>query len=180
MKKVLITGIFVFSLALNAATLGTLGWHFWTEKKAEATGSAVNAELPRQDVKDIFRLWPPSARTKLRELRGQIRAKRAEIIDILAANPGNPQAAEETVRELTALREQMEKQALAAISEVMAKLPPEKRDAFVHFLKTRSRMGPGMGGMGHGRHFRRRHLGDMPPCQAPQDSDASTAPAGKP
>lgn len=180
MKKVLLTGIFVFSLALNAATLATLGWHFWAEKKSTSLESNVDSSLPRQDLKDIYRLWPPSARANMRELRSQIRAKRAEVLDILAAHPGNPQAAEKGVQELRALREQIEQQALGAISEVMAKLPPEKRDAFVHYLKNRSRMGPGMGhGMGRGRHFRRHHLGELPPCQAPDTTQKPAAPADK-
>ncbi len=164
MKKALLIFIFVFSLVLNVATVATLGWHWWAEKRSVPLGTNGDAPLARQDVKDIYRLWPDSARVTMRELKGKIRAKRAEVLDAIAANPGNPQAAEKSVRELVALREQLERQALAGISEVMAHLPQEKRDAFLAFLKNRARMGPGMG-MGHGRHRHRGQRCAPSPCQ---------------
>jgi len=166
-KKALLTGIFIFSLALNAATVATLGWHLWTAQRSVPPGTNGDAPLARQDVKDIYRLWPDSARVSMRELKGRIREKRAEVLDAIAANPGNPQAAEKSVRELVNLREQLERQALAGISSVMAHLPQEKREAFLSFLKNRARMGPGMG-MGHGRHMRGGHGCAPPLCPTPE------------
>ena len=88
------------------------------------------------------------------ELRSRISEKRAEALDLLAANPGNFEAAETKIVDLVALTGQMERQAAARISKVMADLPDEKRQEFLAFLKARAAFGPGMGfgrGMGHGR-----------------------------
>jgi hypothetical protein len=182
-KRALIIGVFVFSLVLNAATLATLGWHLWAEKRFAATAPTVDAPLGRKDLKDIYRLWPNSVRANMRELKMQIRAKRVEMLDTIAANPGNPQAAEKSMREFSALRDQMERQALVTLSEVLANLPPEKRDALVAHLKSRTRLGPGMGpdmGLGHGRHFRRRHLKEDPPLQGPESAEPPAAPRNQP
>jgi hypothetical protein len=182
-KKVLITGIFVFSLALNAATLATLGWHLWAEKRSVAAAPTVDAPLAKKDLKDIYRLWPDSARMNMHGLKMQIRTKRAEVLDLIAANPGNLQAAEKSMHELAALRDQMERQALAALSEVLANLPSEKRDAFVAYLKSHKRMGAGMGpdmGMGKGKHFRKRLLEKDPPYQSPENAEPPAAPRNQP
>jgi len=163
-KKPLLTGIFVFSLAMNAATVATLGWHLWAEKRSVSAAATTESPLAREDVKNIYHLWPDSARVGMRELKGKIREKRAEVLNAIAANPNNPQAVEKSVGELMALREHMERQALAGIGAVMANLPQHKRDAFLDFLKSRTRMGPGMG-LGQGRHLRGRHHRGVPPCE---------------
>ncbi len=99
------------------------------------------------------------------ELRSRINEKRAETLDLLAANPGNPEAVEPKLRDLAALTVQMERQAAARIGKVMAALAGEKRQEFLTFLKARAVFGPGMGfgrGMGHGQ-----ERGKMGPWQRP-------------
>jgi len=56
-----------------------------------------------------------------------------EALDLLAANPWNPEAVEPKIRDLAALTVQMERQAAARISKVMAALPDEKRQEFLSF-----------------------------------------------
>jgi hypothetical protein len=51
---------------------------------------------------------------------------------------------------LTALKAEIEKLAVARISNTLVELPPDKRQAFITFLKNRSCMGPGMAMRGRG------------------------------
>ena len=47
MKKVLITSIFVFSVVLNLAVAGTLGWHYWELHRQPAFPSVADSKLTR-------------------------------------------------------------------------------------------------------------------------------------
>jgi uncharacterized membrane protein len=154
MKKALITAIFVFSVVLNLAVAGTLGWHYWQMQGQPAFPSVAETKLTDDDFKFIRKQCMGNGPGPMRELRGRIKEKRTEVLDLLAASPGNPEAAEPKIGDLVELTGQMERQAAARISKVMAALPDEKRQEFLAFLKARAAFGPGMGfgrGMGHGR-----------------------------
>ncbi len=154
MKKALITAIFVFSVVLNLAVAGTLGWHYWQMQRQPAFPSVADTKLTGDDFKFIRKQCMGNGPGPMRELRGRINEKRTEVLDLLATNPGNPEAAEAKIQDLVVLTGQMERQAAARISKVMAALPDEKRQEFLAFLKARAAFGPGMGfgrGMGHGR-----------------------------
>jgi hypothetical protein len=92
------------------------------------------------------------------DIRRKILDKNREIVELIAKNPDNPAAAEKAVNEMITLRAEAERRALQRISSIMAGLPPDKREAFVSFLKNRACMGPGMGRM-RGPMHRFRHGG---------------------
>jgi hypothetical protein len=166
MKKAVITAVFVFSVVLNLAVAGTLGWHYWEVQRQPAVPSLTDSKLTKADFKLIRRQCLCDDMGPMAELRTRINEKRVEALDLLAANPGNPEAAEPKIRDMVALTGQMEMQAAARMSRVMAALPDEKRQEFVTFLKARAAFGPGMGfgrGMGHGRGRGWRGAGH-PPC----------------
>ncbi|MGO9566927.1 MAG: hypothetical protein ACLP5H_05245, partial [Desulfomonilaceae bacterium] len=91
----------------------------------------------------------------------KILEKNFQLLDLIAKDPVDTVAVEKSVNELIDLKRKTEKEAIARISNVMAALPPEKRQAFVVFLKNRSCMMPGMEfGRGGGPGWR----GGMGPC----------------
>lgn len=166
MKKAIITAIFVFSVVLNLAVAGTLGWYYWGVRTQPAFPSAVDSKLTVADFRIIRKQCMCDGPGPMTQLRRRISEKRAEALDLLAANPGNPDPAEPKIRELVALTEKVEMQAAARISKVMAALPDEKRRDFLAFLKARAAFGPGMG---FGGGMRRRpgrgwHDPDQAPC----------------
>lgn len=162
MKKAIFAGILIFSLALNAAVAATVGWYYWKqgqwESAAEKSFTQATA-LTSDDLQTIRQVWPQDDRMKMMELRRSILAKNAEVIDAIVQHPGDMQAADPKIRELMALRGEMERQAFSRMSTILATLPPEKREAFTQFVRTRCCMGRGlgrggmggMGGMGMGR-----------------------------
>ncbi len=172
MKKALITAIFVFSVVLNLAVAGTLGWHYWEMQRQPVFPSAADTKLTDSDFRFIRKQCMCEGPGTMLELRRRISEKRAEALDLLAANPGNSEAAEPKIQDLVALSGQMERQAAARISRVMAALPDEKRQEFLAFLKARAAFGPGMGfgrGMGHGR-----GRGKMAPWQCPSPTQTES------
>jgi hypothetical protein len=139
MKRTIFSVIFIFSIVLNLAVAATLAWHFLGDRSGASDAPAEEPRLTTKDFKFIgqccMQNGPPRA---VMELRQKIVDKRAEVLDALAKNPGDPSAADAKLEQLTALSAQMEREAAKRISKVMAALPADKREAFLMFLKNRS------------------------------------------
>lgn len=164
MKGAILTGLFIFSLVLNVAVAGTLLWHFWWHAPpppfSEMKPGAGYAEF--EQIRPNFgREW----RRGMMENRRKVLEKHREILDLIARDPGNPHAADKVLAELSTLRSDTERRTVARLSKIISELPPDKRDAFVSFLKDRACGGMGMG-MGRGpKHPGRPDCG--PPPMAP-------------
>lgn len=161
MKKVVWISIFVFSLALNLAVAATLSRHLWFQNRSSAAPETGAPALTRDDVEQIRSLCLKHNGTAMMEARNKILEKNFQLLDLIAKDPVDTVAVEKSVNELIDLKRKTEKEAIARISNVMAALPPEKRQAFLVFLKNRSCMMPGMEfGRGGGPGSR----GGMGPC----------------
>jgi hypothetical protein len=147
MKKGLLGALLTFSLALNLAVAGTLGWYL-LKTRAARPGQPPAVALSQDEARVIANLWPSKRRANMIHMRQELFKKKTEILEMIARNPGDVKAMEPQIAELTALRGRMERQALARISAIMAQLPPEKRQDFLAFLKTRV-------GLAMRRHMRR-------------------------
>jgi uncharacterized membrane protein len=136
-KRMLLAGLFVFSLAANLAVGVTLAWHYWRDARPTTADTTPEPSLDKKELKRLYAMWPRSDRKKMMEFRRKIMEKRAEILDQIAANPGDPNAVDKSLKELVALREQMERKAMTDISAIMANLPEPERKAFISLLKQR-------------------------------------------
>jgi len=152
MKSFFWKAVLVFSLVLNAAVAGTLGYHLWwwygwfRNPLHPAAPSSFSAENNRAlEAPD----GAPSRR-ELQEKRRVVIEKKGEVLDTIAAHPGDLEAIKPYLDELLQLQAQMETAALTRISKVMAKLPEEKRQQFLTALKNRACRGPGIMGRGFG------------------------------
>jgi hypothetical protein len=144
MKRAVFLTIFVFSIVLNLAVAATLAWHLLGARLGSSDLPAVESSLTPKDFKFIGQCCMQNGPPRLvMELRQKIAEKRAEVLDALARNPGEPSAADAKLEQLTALSAQMEREAAKRISKVMVALPADKRDAFLIFLKNRTAMGVG-------------------------------------
>jgi hypothetical protein len=139
MKKTVFLTIFIFSIVLNLAVAVTLAWHFLGVRSWSSDLPATDSRLTTKDFKFIGQCCMQNGPPRLvMELRQKIVEKKAEVLDALAKDPGNPSAADAKIEQLTALSAQMEREAAKRISKVMAALPVDKREAFLMFLKNRS------------------------------------------
>jgi Spy/CpxP family protein refolding chaperone len=144
MKKAVWISIFVFSLALNLAVAATLGRNLWFQNRSTAAPETGAPALTRDDVEQIRKLCLKHNGAALMEAKNQILEKNFQLLDLIANDPTDAAAVEPKVNELVDLKRKTEKEAIARISSTMAALPPEKRQAFVVFLKNRSCMMSGM------------------------------------
>lgn len=156
MKRTFLVGLFVFSLALNLAVAATLGWHLWKDFRLPGTSTA-GLPISDVDMQQIRARWMASGPGGMMDTRRMVMDKQLELLDQIARHPGRPEAAEQNLKELIALKAQMEKQAVVKISNTLAELPLDKREPFMALLKTRACMGPGMG-------MRHRGRAGMGPC----------------
>lgn len=154
MKSVVWKAILVFSLALNIAVAGTVGWRLWRAQQwLGDAGPAGPSALFSGEAKHALQAPDaPFSRREIQEKRRLIQEKKSEILDMIAAHPGDLSPVQQHIDELVNLQRQMETAALARISKIMAQLPDEKRQQFLAALKNRACRGPGMMGQcGAGR-----------------------------
>jgi Spy/CpxP family protein refolding chaperone len=172
MKKAVWIGIFIFSLALNLAVAATLSRHLWFQNRSSAALETGAPALTRDDVEQIRGLCLKHNGAAMMEARNQIIEKNFQLLDLIAKDPADAAAVELRVNELIDLKHKTEKEAIARISSTMAALPPEKRQAFVVFLKNRSCMMSGMDFGRGGGPGRRRSMGPCP-MQLPIEQETS-------
>jgi hypothetical protein len=164
MKKAIFVGILIFSLALNAAVAATVGWYYWKQSRWEREaekGFTETSALTQDDFQAIRQMWPRDERMRMMEMRRRIMAKNAEVVDAIVGHPGDMGTADQKIRELMAIRGEMEREAFSRMSTILATLPPDKREAFAQFVRTRCCMGRGMGSGGMGPGYGH---GPMGPC----------------
>jgi len=152
MKKVFFVGLLVFSLLINVSVGIVIARHWWLKHDTPDKDMLSSCPaLSSQDVKSISGDWY-DARQAIMATRKELHSKRAEVLDLVAANPGDLKPAEGAIQDMINLRAGLELQILQRVSKTMASLPPEKREAFLDFLKRRTcRMkgaGKGRGKMG--------------------------------
>lgn len=169
MKSLLFKGILIFSLALNAAVGFVVVRHVWYSRQLAMDPQplvppAVMAGLPAESS-------DPMGMREFREKQRLLMEKKAEVLDLIAARPGDLSNAQSSIDELMALRTQTERAALARISRIMASMPEDRRAEFLANLKKRACRGPGMMGPGGpGRKHRGPLMGPgnmEPPVGAP-------------
>ncbi|MEW6111239.1 MAG: periplasmic heavy metal sensor [Thermodesulfobacteriota bacterium] len=148
MKRGLFIVLFAFSVALNIAVAGTIGWHLWFFERGPAAGLAAQGPLSENDFRMIRGMWKSDGPRQLMEKRQSIIEKKAELLDLIATKPQDSKAAEKALNELDTLKAEEERMATERIRQIMQGLPEEKRAAFLTFLKDRAcpMMGAGMGG----------------------------------
>lgn len=145
MRRALFAAVLIFSLVLNAAVAATVGWYVWKTPSGGPLQQSAGEPLSQDDARVIASLWPRQGQINMMQMREQLNRRKAEVLNMIARNPDDVEALESRFKELSALRSQMEQQALTRIRTIMAELPAEKRQAFLAFLTTRACMGAGMG-----------------------------------
>lgn len=152
MKRAFFVGLLVFSLLVNASVGVVIARHWWHEKKFTAIELTDCPALSTEDVKKISKSWSGETKMGIIKTRRELQSKRAEVLDLIASNPGNLTPAQDAIHEMINLRAVLESQILERISQTMASLPHEKRMALLEFLKHRTcrmrRSGRGLGPIG--------------------------------
>ena len=163
MKKAFFVGLLIFSLLANISVGAVILRHWWLKPgNFEAQLARECPVISKADMKKMSQFWSKTAKQGIIKTRRELNAKRAEVLDLIAQNPGDLKPAENVIKEMIDLRASLENQILEKVSMTMATLPPEKREVFLEFLKHRTcRM------MGRGRGFGKGGRGCCPAAGAP-------------
>ena len=163
MKKAFFVGLLIFSLLANISVGVVIVRHWWWKPgDFEAQLTRECPVISSADMKKMSQIWSKTAKQGIIKTRRELNAKRAEVLDLIAQNPGDLKPAGNAIKEMIDLRASLENQILEKVSMTMATLPLEKRQAFLEFLKHRTcRL------MGRGRGFGKGGPGCCPPAGAP-------------
>jgi len=89
MKKVFFAGLLVFSLLINVSAGIVIAKHWWLKHDSRDKDMLSSCPaLSSQDVKSISGDWY-DARQSIMATRKELHTKRAEVLDLVAANPGD-------------------------------------------------------------------------------------------
>lgn len=138
MKKGLFVGLLIFSLLINVSVGIVIARHWWHVQKRTVMDPTECPALSGDDVQKISQTWSGPSKIGIMQTRRDLMTKKAEVLDLIAANPGDLKPAENAIREMINLRSELEQKTLDRISHTMASLEPEKRAAFLEFLKQRT------------------------------------------
>src|SRR5208283_5826178 len=97
MKKAIWIGICIFSLALNLAVAATLGRHLWLQHQPPTTGETSGAVLTSDDVRQIRKLCMKQNGAPMMEARNKILEKNFQLLDLIAKDPADTVAVEQSV-----------------------------------------------------------------------------------
>jgi len=156
MKKVILVGILIFSLGLNAAGFAVLarhwwisesedllttsgqsyGWHRWFHAQRDLVKEHGGAYLDRSDRKRIKELWAATDPGEIGRFRRQAKEKLLEVLDLLDRSPIDEKALENATAELAALKGRKETENVRRLKAVVSGLSEQQRHAFLNYLKA--------------------------------------------
>ncbi|MCA1961179.1 MAG: periplasmic heavy metal sensor [Desulfomonile sp.] len=177
MKSAVLTGLFIFSIVLNAAVAGTLLWHFWWHTPPAPVEGSIKPLSNQAELEQMRRTLAKEWGRSMMQNQPKFLQKHREILDIIVREPGNPAAADRAIDELVAMHADTERKAVARLSKIISELPEDKRAAFVTYLKDR-RCGPM--GMGMGAGPKHKHRGRPAPGPPPPPPEGEPGPPLRP
>ena len=159
MKRSVLLTILAFSLAMNAATVGSLIF-FWVNAQA----SPLEISVGRKPMKQFLREDLGLASHQLATIMAIIDERRPEIIELkqrfdltrtemkanITADPVAPQAVHERVREMNRIQGGIREITINTVMKIAASLPPNAKNRFSEYIRTCGRA-PGACGPGSGR-----------------------------
>lgn len=149
MKRDWLLYLVIFSLALNAGTIGAFAYLRYQDRQA----AALQEELPPlpfremwrrldldQEQRRTLRQLAPEHRGRVRALRGELAEKRRELFTLLrsADAPAWP-AVQTKIREVSELQGKLEEEVIHHLLTVQKQLKPEQRAIFADMLEQRLR-----------------------------------------
>jgi len=158
MKSNWLTGILILSLAVNAAAIGTLGYHSFVAQPKFSMApcfpsgdghlyQSLNLSKEQMDKME------PLARTfhqRMVEMKATMEGKRLLLIDLLQKQE-NPGKIDELRREMASIQDLIQKNVIAHIADVRGLLNPGQQEQFFERLRQsmtpiRTSLSPPIGG----------------------------------
>jgi hypothetical protein len=150
MKGIWLKISFIFSLAVNCAVLGALGYplarQYWTDGKEPAPIPGMPAEnIPAQVLQSRA-----DFRSRLWQERLSIRKEREELAGLLMEQPPDKQRIQEKIRTITALQGKIQEATVGQILQETAAMAPEQRKLYLENIRGMMCPKSMLGGCGKG------------------------------
>lgn len=148
--------VLAVSLLMNVSVIVAAGWHYCerhgclgkhrggVERRVEALSDKLGLTAEQREA---ITAMDVEFRREARETRGEIREKRARLIDLLREDDPDREAIDALVTELSSVQERMEHLVVDHIIEEKSVLTPEQGSVFLDIIEQRThRKRPGRKG----------------------------------
>ena len=162
MKNKILTIVLIFSLAVNAATLATVGYHAWRNRCLTQSGPCPLNPSDRHLYESLGLSAGQTAQMaalahafhqRLGELDSQVREKRNLLIDLLGKDRPNPTRTESIRREIAGVQDEIQKEVIAHVAEAKKLMNTDQQQRFIALMRASSNDGrphpPLFGNGGH-------------------------------
>ena len=156
---------FIFSLAVNCAVLGALGYPLARQYWTGGSEPARIPEIPAEKVSSQVLQSREDFRNRLWQERLATRKEREELAGLLMAQPPDKQKIQEKIRDMTALQGKIQEATVEQILKETAAMTPQQRKVYLENIQGMMCPKGMMGGCGRGPRFGGGMGRGNSPCQ---------------
>ena len=143
--------ILVFSLAVNCAVLGAIGYPLAKQYWGNRTESPVLGEIPREAVPPQVLQSRSAFQKSMVQERIKVRDARDQLARLLMAQPPDRQKIQDKIQDIATLQGKIQQAVADQILTESAAMPPEQRRLYLSNIQGRMCQGqcgrgPGFGG----------------------------------
>ena len=143
-RQVLVT-VLAFSLAVNAATAGSLVF-FWAKAQASPADISVGQKPMKKFLKENLGLTPDQLskimglidkrRPDIVELKRKFDRTRNEMKSLITADTLNLEAVMDKVRDLNAIHARIREITIGTVVRIATSLPPNAKSKFAQYMRS--------------------------------------------
>jgi len=164
MKDIWLKSCFIFSLAVNFAVLGALGYPLARQYWGERVETARIPEMPDTAFPPQVLQSRADFRNRLRQERSGIQKQREELSLLLMEQPPDKQKIREKLRAITAQQGKIQEATVEQILQETAAMTPQQREVYLGNIRGMMCPKGMLGGCGRGAGFRGRRGRGNGPC----------------
>jgi hypothetical protein len=150
MKDTWLKIIFIFSLAVNCAVLGALGYPLARQYWVSGKEPARIPEMPAENIPAQVLQSRADFRNRLWQERLTIRKEREALAGLIMEQPPDKQRIQEKIRTITALQGKIQEATVGEILQETAAMTPAQRKLYLENIQGRMCPKGMMGGCGRG------------------------------
>jgi Spy/CpxP family protein refolding chaperone len=142
MRSNWLTGILILSLAVNAAVIGTLGYHYFI-KQTKSTAAPCFSEGDRHLYQslglseDQLKQMEPLAEAfhrRMSEMNASMEGKKIRMIDLLQKDV-HPERIDALRREMASIQDRIQEEVIAHIADIKGILNPSQQEQFFNLMR---------------------------------------------
>jgi Spy/CpxP family protein refolding chaperone len=150
MRGKLLIVVLTLSLAVNASTVATIGYHYWRNSCLTPSAPCPLSPADRHPYQDLglspdqmtqMASMAQSFHSRLNELEGAVETKRNLLIDALGKEKIDLPRTEAIRKEIAVFQDEIQKEVIAHIAESKKIMTPDQQKRFVELLRVSSTNG---------------------------------------